>query len=53
MDQSASKLRKAEYTRDNVVPAMTRVRAAGDALETIVGKDYWPMPTYQDLLTSV
>ena len=53
MDRNASKLQKAEYTRDNVVPAMTCVRAAGDALETIVGKDYWPMPTYQDLLTSV
>ena len=38
---------------DQVITAMDEVRAAGDALEGIVGKSYWPMPTYQDLLMSV
>ncbi|MBQ7868374.1 MAG: glutamine synthetase III [Clostridia bacterium] len=53
MDPAASSLTKAEYTRDVVIAAMAKVRAAGDALEGLTGKDYWPMPTYQDLLTSV
>ena len=53
MDASATLLAKAEYTRDAVLPVMTRIRAAGDALETLVAKSHWPMPTYQDLLTSV
>ncbi len=53
MDQSAATLHKAEYTRDIVTAAMTRVRAAGDALEVVTGHDYWPLPTYQELLTSV
>ena len=46
-------LAQAQYTRDVIIPAMDALRAAGDALETIVGKSYWPMPTYQDLLMSV
>ena len=52
-DEGADMLERARYTRDQVITAMDEVRAAGDALEGIVGKSYWPMPTYQDLLTSV
>ena len=39
--------------RDKVIPAMNELREACDALEVIVGKDYWPFPTYSDLLFSV
>lgn len=53
MDTSADNLTRAQYTRDVVIPAMEALRAAGDQLESVVGKKYWPMPTYQDLLTSV
>jgi len=53
MNAGMTMLEKAEYTRDDVISAMKAVRAAADALETRVGKEYWPMPTYQDLLTSV
>jgi glutamine synthetase len=53
MDESLPMLARAEYTRDRIVSAMNVVRASGDALEVIVGKDYWPMPTYQDLLNGV
>ncbi len=49
-DESADMLAQAQYTRDTIVPAMTALRAAADALEPIVGKEYWPMPTYQDML---
>ena len=52
-DEGADMLERARYTRDKVITAMDEVRAAGDALEGIVGKSYWPMPTYQDLLMSV
>jgi len=36
--------------RDNVVPAMGAVRAAADRLEKVVPDDYWPLPTYRDML---
>ncbi len=41
------------YYRDNVLPAMAELRAAADKLETIVAKEYWPFPTYTDLLYRV
>ena len=41
---------KAFHMRDNVIPAMTAVRAAVDALEKIVPDTYWPLPTYRDML---
>jgi glutamine synthetase len=43
----------AEYMRDNVIPAMNNVRKYADELETMVGKDYWPFPTYCELLYGV
>ncbi|MDD3411142.1 MAG: glutamine synthetase type III, partial [Eubacteriales bacterium] len=52
-DESVGMLTQAQYTRDAILPAMTDLRKAGDALEGIVGKDYWPMPTYQELLMYV
>ena len=33
-----------------VAPAMARLRAAVDAMEEIVAADYWPVPTYDDIL---
>ncbi len=33
-----------------VVPAMATLRAAVDAMEEIVAADYWPVPTYDDVL---
>ena len=33
-----------------VIPAMERLRAAVDAMEEIVAADYWPVPTYDDVL---
>jgi glutamine synthetase len=40
----------AKYMRDKVVPAMTALREAGDALETVVPADMWPLPTYREML---
>ena len=33
-----------------VSPAMERLRAAVDAMEEVVAADYWPVPTYDDVL---
>jgi len=38
---------------DRVVPAMAALRAPVDALELIVDKDLWPVPTYGDLMFEV
>lgn len=42
----------ANFNRDEILPAMAVLREAGDALERIVAKSYWPYPTYGDLLYS-
>jgi glutamine synthetase len=36
--------------RDAVIPAMNAVRAAADGLEQIVDAEYWPLPTYAEML---
>ncbi len=36
--------------KDNVLPAMAKVRAAADSLEALVPDSEWPLPTYQELL---
>jgi glutamine synthetase len=43
-------VKKAETYRDKVVTAMQTLRIDIDALEMIVPRDMWPMPTYADLL---
>ncbi len=44
---------QATYYNTTVVPAMEALRAPVDALEMIVDKDMWPMPSYGDLLFEV
>jgi glutamine synthetase len=41
------------YYRDTIIPAMNDLRYAADMLEMIVGKEYWPFPTYTDLLYKI
>ncbi len=43
-------VKKAEAYRDKVVTAVQALRADIDALEMLVPKDMWPVPTYADLL---
>ena len=40
-------------TRDSLIPAMEALRSTADLLETEVAADFWPFPTYSDLLYSV
>ncbi len=41
---------KAEHMRNNIIPALTEVRDVVDRLERVVPDDYWPVPTYRDML---
>lgn len=36
--------------RDEVIPAMNRLREQADQLETMTDDDYWPLPKYRELL---
>ena len=39
--------------RDAVLPKMSELRAACDEAETLTAKEFWPFPTYADILFSV
>lgn len=43
----------ATFARDSLVTAMNDIRKYADELETIVGREFWPIPTYDDLIYSV
>ena len=43
-------LENAQYYKDAVLPSMAEARKYSDELEGLVGKKYWPIPTYSDLL---
>jgi glutamine synthetase len=43
-------LAEAQHAHDELLPAMTAVRAAADELEGVVADDLWPLPTYQEML---
>ena len=36
--------------RDEVIPAMAALRAEVDAMECLCGEDYWPVPSYNQML---
>ena len=44
---------KAVHYRDKVLPAMEALRTPADTLEVLLGKDFWPMPTYTDLMFGI
>ncbi len=43
----------AQYYKNEVCTAMETLRKTTDELEIICGKEYWPYPTYSELLFSV
>ncbi len=43
----------AKYYRESVFNAMNALRISVDELETLTAADYWPYPSYADLLFSV
>ena len=47
---SGDLLSHAKHYRDEVCPAMLKVRNVADELEQIVADDLWPLPTYREML---
>lgn len=43
----------AKYYRESVFSVMTELRAIGDAMETETAADYWPYPSYGEMLYGV
>jgi glutamine synthetase len=46
-------LTDARYMHDHVIPAMENLRKSADTLETLTDRNYWPFPTYNELLFSI
>ena len=45
--------KRAEYVRDQILPAMAALRSAVDSMEPLTASDYWPCPSYDQLLFGV
>lgn len=43
----------AKFYSDSVFGAMSELRLIVDELETVIAKNYWPLPTYAEMLYSV
>ncbi|OUO35617.1 glutamine synthetase III [Olsenella sp. An290] len=41
---------RCESYRDTVLPSMAHLRECVDAMEKVCGEDYWPVPTYNQML---
>ncbi len=41
------------YYKDIVLPVMAKLRNSVDALEVIAGRQYWPYPSYMEILYSI
>ncbi len=44
---------EANYIRDRILPCMSALRAVADEAETKMATEYWPFPTYGELLFGV
>lgn len=49
----SSALQKAFYYHDVIIPLMDKMRSAADELEKITDRQFWPFPTYLELLFGV
>ena len=49
----ADALQTAQAYRDLVLSAMNELRATVDTMEPITSDEYWPYPTYADLMFSI
>ncbi len=52
-EYAGDNLAHAAYFRENVFAKMQELRAVGDSMETETAAEYWPFPTYTDLLFSI
>lgn len=49
--EDAQKL--AEYYKDVIIPRMDKIRESADKIEVMTDRNYWPYPSYADLLFGV
>ena len=49
----ADSLELARFCKDEIIPAMNKMRLSADEMETIVPEKLWPFPTYGELLFGV
>ena len=52
-DASSDPLERARYFRENIFAKMQELRAVGDSMETETAADFWPYPSYTELLFGV
>lgn len=46
-------LKRGEYYRDRVIPAMNALRATCDSMEKLTDRSLWPFPQYGDMLFNI
>ena len=51
--ESHNTLSVATYYKDAIIPAMEGIRAVVDQMEVDTSADFWPYPTYGDLMFKV
>ena len=49
-DAPQDTLASAKYQHDTVIPAMEKLREFGDKLEKLTDSNYWPLPSYGEML---
>ncbi len=53
LEKSPDKLEIAAFYKDRVIPVMKELRSYIDRMECNTSKEYWPLPSYGELLFSV
>jgi len=53
LDMMGDLTEEAMFIRDEVIPRMCELRVVADEAETLTAANYWPFPTYGDLMFGV
>ena len=53
VDDYSDPLSVADFYKSLIIPTMEEARSYADSLELLVGKEYWPIPNYADLLYKI
>jgi glutamine synthetase len=53
LDECADTISESKSIRDNVIPVMEKLRSFADEAEIHVSSEYWPLPSYGEMLFSV
>ena len=50
---TSGSLQSAKYYKDHVLPTMNRARSSADEIESLLGRQYAPFPSYAELLFTI